>query len=74
MKYKLINPPNPKYSAKQQVLINRGIAEQDLIHYMNLTDADINDPFSFSKQTVTEACELLMHSISNKKRICIIVD
>ena len=74
MKYKLINPPNPYYSAKQQVLINRGIAEQDLVHYMNLTDADISDPFSFDKQTVTEACELLMYSISNKKRICIIVD
>ena len=74
MKYKLINPPNPYYSAKQQVLINRGIAEQDLVHYMNLTDADISDPFSFDKQTVTEACELLMHNVAFKKRICIIVD
>ena len=74
MKYKLINPPNQYYSAKQQVLINRGIAEQDLVHYMNLTDADISDPFSFDKQTVTEACELLMHNVAFKKRICIIVD
>ena len=74
MKYKLINPPNPYYSAKQQVLINRGIAEQDLVHYMNLTDADISDPFSFDKQTITEACELLMHNVAFKKKICIIVD
>jgi len=74
MKYKLINPPNPKYSAKQQVLINRGIAEQDLIHYMNLTDADISDPFSFDKETVIEACESLMHNINFDKKICVIVD
>lgn len=74
MKYKLINPPNHYYSAKQQVLINRGIAEQDLVHYMNLTDADISDPFSFGKQTVTEACELLMHNVAFKNKICIIVD
>ena len=74
MKYKLINPPNPYYSAKQQVLTNRGIPETDLAHYMNLTDADISDPFSFDKETVTEACELLMHNVAYKKRICIIVD
>ena len=74
MKYKLINPPNPRYSAKQQVLINRGIAEQDLIHYMNLTNADISDPFSFDKETVIEACELLMHNINFDKKICVIID
>ena len=35
MKYKLIQEPNPKFSAKQQVLLNRGIDIMDLCHYMN---------------------------------------
>ena len=29
MKYELINKPNPKYNAKQQILINRGLKEID---------------------------------------------
>ena len=35
MKYKLINPPSNKYNAQQQILINRGIDEKDISHYMN---------------------------------------
>jgi len=74
MKYKLINPPNPKYSAKQQVLINRGIAEEDLIHYMNLTDADISDPFSFGWERVNEGISMIQRVIRIKEDIAIIVD
>ena len=50
MKYKLINPPNNKYTAKGQILINRGMKEEDLTHYMSLTDDDINDPEVFGKE------------------------
>lgn len=74
MKYKLINPPDPKYSAKQQVLVNRGIAEQDLVHYMNLTDADISDPFSFGWETVNEGIKMIEKAIRLKQDIAIIVD
>ena len=74
MKYKLINSPNPKYSAKQQVLINRGIAEEDLIHYMNLTDADISDPFSFGWERVNEGISMIQRVIRIKEDIAIIVD
>ena len=38
MKYELINQPNKNFSAIQQVLYNRGIAEKDILHYMNLSD------------------------------------
>ena len=38
MKYKLINEPNKKFSAIEQILYNRGIAEKDINHYLNLSD------------------------------------
>lgn len=44
MKYKLINEPNKKFSATQQILYNRGIAEDEILHYINLSDKDINSP------------------------------
>ena len=75
MKYKLINPPNSKYSAKEQVLINRGIAEKDLVHYMNLTNDDINDPFIFGEDEVRGATHLLMETLEKENhKICVIVD
>ena len=40
MKYKLINPPNEMYSAKKQILINRGFAPTEIEHYFNLSDAE----------------------------------
>ena len=74
MKYKLINPPNGKYTAKGQILINRGMKEEDLTHYMSLTDDDINDPEVFGKELLHSAfCQLWM-TMSDNKDICIIVD
>ena len=36
MRYKLINLPNKNFSTIQQILYNRGIAEQDILHYITL--------------------------------------
>ena len=41
MKYKLIAEPNKNYSPMQQILVNRGIAPQDIEGYIKSTDADI---------------------------------
>lgn len=38
MKYQLINEPNGKFSATQQILYNRGIAENEITHYLTLSD------------------------------------
>ncbi len=38
MKYQLINKPNKNFSAVQQILYNRGIAENEILHYVNLSD------------------------------------
>ena len=55
MKYKLINPPSNKYNAQQQILINRGIDEKDISHYMNLTDDDINPPEALGEELLEKA-------------------
>ena len=74
MKYELINRPNPKYNAKQQILINRGLKETDLVHYMNLTDEDINEPEVFGKELIEATSNCLLKHLNNDSKICIIVD
>ena len=74
MKYKLINTPNNKYNAKQQILINRGLKETDLNHYMNLTDNDINDPEIFGKELMQAGADLVLKTAKNESDICVIVD
>ena len=74
MKYKLINTPNEKYNAKQQILINRGMAEKDLVHYMNLTDDDINPPEAFGEERIEAAAKCLLSHLDNDSKICVVVD
>ena len=75
MKYELINQPNDKYSAKQQILINRGIKEEDLVHYMNLTDKDINDPSIFGDVISRAADVFIMEVLHNLDAvIAVIID
>lgn len=74
MKFKLINPPNDKYNAKQQILINRGLEEKDLAHYMNLTDDDINDPSAFGEERIAAAAKCLLSHLDQDSDICVIVD
>ena len=74
MKYELINQPDEKYNAKQQLLINRGIKEEDLVHYMNLTDDDLNDPKCFGEQLLEDAAAAIRVAIDREDDICVVVD
>lgn len=74
MRYELINTPNPKYNAKQQILINRGLKETDLVHYMNLNDDDINDPSIFGKELMDAATKCLLNHLEKDSHIAVIVD
>lgn len=47
MKYKLIHSINNNYNAIEQILTNRGINYNDIGHYLNTTDEDINEPEAF---------------------------
>lgn len=42
MKYQLINPINQSYSTIEQILTNRGVPYNEVYHYLNTTDNDIN--------------------------------
>ena len=74
MKYQLINPPNPIYNAKKQILVNRGLDVKEIDHYMNLTDLDINSPKCFGEQLLEDAAATLLITINNEEDICIVVD
>ena len=74
MKYELINKPNKKFSAIQQILYNRGIAENKIPHYMNLSDQDINSPLLLGEQGLKDGLKLLLNTISKDKNALIIVD
>lgn len=73
MKYRLINTPNLKYNAKQQVLINRGIEESELEHYMNLTDNDINSPDMFGL-VIEAAAKCYIDHLRGDSTVCVIID
>ena len=74
MKFKLINQPNENYSAIKQVLINRGFAPREIDHYMNLSDADINDPETFGEELLAAAASELKRTMDSQSDICVIVD
>ena len=74
MKYELINQPNKNFSAIQQILYNRGIAENEILHYMNLSDQDINSPLLLGEENLKDGLKLLLDVISKEKNAIIIVD
>ena len=74
MNYKLIKPINPHYSALEQVLTNRGIDVHDIYHWMNTTDADINDFNLLGADALKRAAQKLISTISQDKRALVIVD
>ena len=74
MKYKLINQPNENYSAKKQILINRGFEPKEIEHYFNLSDADINEPEVFGEELLKSAATALRETIDANEDICIVVD
>ena len=74
MRYELINTPDPRYNAKKQILVNRGLKETEIEHYMNLTDADINEPEVFGERLMSQAASALLTAIDKKWKIAIVVD
>lgn len=74
MKYKLINPINKNYSALEQIFTNRGIKYEDIPHYINTTDDDINSFFLLGEDKLKEAAFLLLSTIGGDGYVVIIVD
>lgn len=74
MKYKLIKDINQKYNAVEQVLTNRGIPYNEIGHYLNTTDADINKPEAFGQNCLKAAAQCLISHISANHKALVIVD
>lgn len=74
MKYKLIAPVNPSYSAIEQVLTNRGIPYDEINHYLNTTDEDINSYNSFGEDNLKHAAAALISCIQLDQKALVIVD
>ena len=72
MNYQLIAPRLPDTSAIEQVLLNRGIKSQDIIHYLNTTDEDILDPSTI--MNIENGAKMLIHHISQEDKIFIQID
>ncbi|MGN0992840.1 MAG: hypothetical protein ACI4PE_02855 [Bacilli bacterium] len=74
MKYKLIKENNPNYSAIEQILTNRGIRYDDIKHYLNTTDNDINSPLLLGEENLKNAAAALIRAISANNSALIIID
>ena len=74
MKYKLIAPVNPSYSAIEQVLTNRGIPYNEINHYLNTTDEDINSYNGFGEDNLKHAAAALIRCIQLDQKALVIVD
>ena len=74
MKFELIKPINPEYSTIEQILTNREIKKQQIKHYLNTTDQDINPPQAFGKQLLKSAAALVVQTVQSNKQIAVIVD
>ena len=74
MKYQLISKPNQNFSTIQQILFNRGIAEKDILHYINLSDQDINSPLLLGEENLKQGLFTILHKIQFNQNAVIIVD
>lgn len=73
MKYKLINTTNPNYSALQQILHNRGIADNKMFDYLNPSPTDVYSIDLFGND-IQEGIELVSRVLDSDKKIYIQVD
>ena len=74
MKYKLIKKINQNYSPIEQILTNRGIPFNEILHYLNTTDDDINPPEALGEDKLKAAAALLIKTIQSDLQALVIVD
>lgn len=74
MKYQLINPINQNYSTIEQILTNRGIPKDNIYHYLNTTDDDINSFMELDEEKLKAAAAYLIKTITNKENCLVIID
>ena len=73
MQFKLRNATIPGFSAIEQVLFNRGIAQKDFLHYLHTTDSDIAH-YSCFGDSIYKAARALVKAIADGADAWVIVD
>lgn len=74
MNFKLRKPINNKFSTTEQILFNRGIAPEDARHWLNTSDADINDYALLGLDRLKAAAHRLLTAIQENQKTLVIVD
>ena len=75
MKYQLIKEINNNYGAIEQILTNRGINYNDIGHYLNTTDDDINEPEAFGlDREMKWSANCLSVAVRDNQDVLVIVD
>ena len=74
MQYRLFSKEQSDCSTIEQILINRGLKKEDIFHYLNTTDEDINDPVTFGEKVLNNGVQMLISHIQAEDDIFIIVD
>ena len=74
MKFQLINKPDEKLTATQQLFINRGLQLNEIEHYMNLTDDDINSPLLLGEEKLKKVAGIVTSMVQNSQNLAVIVD
>lgn len=74
MKFELINNPNNNLTATQQLFINRGLQLDEIKHYMNLTDDDINSPLLLGEDKLKKIAEIVASMVQNSQNLAVVVD
>lgn len=75
MKVTLINEPNKKLNAFQQVLVNRGIEPNNLDKYLKSSiEEDINPPSAFGEDKIAAGVAMLFKHIQAEDDMLVVVD
>ena len=68
MRYQLSKPINPELNTIEQILTNRGIPREEVYHYLNTTDDDINSPLDLGEKSLNAAAQSIIQHISSKDK------
>lgn len=74
MRLQLINKPNPSFTTVEQILYNRGISQDLMKHYLNLSEDDICDFLSLGINPLREAAIALITAVKNSEDCVVILD
>lgn len=75
MKFQLINEyVDYSKSAVEHILINRGIPKYHIGHYLNTTDADINNFMLLGEKNLTSAAVDIVTAVNTNQKCLVVID